>query len=128
MLDQQRILLLVEDELSLQETLSEQLSELGCTILKARDGREGFQLALTHKPHLILLDIIMPNMDGIEMLDMVRKTAWGAEIPVIILTNVDPGEETMKRIMNLGVSFYFIKSNITPDKLRGTVSDILNKG
>lgn len=127
MLDPNKTLLIVEDELALQESLAEQMSDLQCTVLRARDGNEGFQLSMTHKPNLILLDIMLPNMDGIEMLAMVRKTDWGRNIPVIVLSNVDPGDETTKRINELGVAYYFIKSNVTPEKLKSTVYEVITQ-
>lgn len=121
----EKVVLIVEDEPLLQESLSEQLEDLGCTIITAREGNEAFQMALSHKPSLILLDILLPNMDGLEMLEMLRNVEWGKNIPVIVLSNVDPNDETMKRVEVLGVSYYFIKSNVDPSKLKFTVNEML---
>ncbi len=120
-----KAVLIVEDEPLLQESLAEQLEDLGCNILTARDGNEAFQKSLSNKPCLILLDILLPNMDGLEMLEMLRKEEWGKNIPVIVLSNVDPNDETMRRIELLGVSYYFIKSNVSPLKLKSTVNEML---
>ncbi len=121
----EKVVLIVEDEPLLQESLAEQLEDLGCNIVTARDGNEAFQKSFSYKPCLILLDILLPNMDGLEMLEMLRKKDWGKNIPVIVLSNVDPDDETMKRIEVLGVSYYFIKSNVDPSKLKSTVNEML---
>lgn len=121
----EKVVLVVEDEPLIQEFLAEQLEDLGCIVVAARDGNEAFQKSLANKPCLILLDILLPNIDGLEMLEMVRKEAWGKDIPVIVLSNVDPNEETMKRIEVLGVSYYFIKSNVSPLKLKSTIIEML---
>lgn len=122
----EKVVLIVEDEPLLQESLAEQLEDLGCTIVTARDGNEVFQKSLSNKPCLILLDILLPNMDGLKMLEKLRKERGGGKnIPVIVLSNVDPNDETMKRIEALGVSYYFIKSNVDPSKLKSTVIEML---
>ena len=120
-----KVVLIVEDEPLLQESLSEQLGDLGCTIVTAKDGDEAFQKALSTKPCLILLDILLPKMDGLEMLEKLREEEWGRDISVIVLTNVDPNDEIINKIKVLGVSYYFIKSNVSPLKLKSTVSEML---
>ena len=121
----EKVVLVVEDEPLIQEFLAEQLEDLGCIVVAARDGNEALQKSLANKPCLILLDILLPNIDGLEMLEMLRKEDWGEDIPVIVLSNVDPNEETMKRIEVLGVSYYFIKSNVSPLKLKSTIIEML---
>lgn len=123
--DFKKVVLIVEDEPLLQESLAEQLGDLNCTIVTAREGEEAFQKALSCKPNLILLDILLPNMDGLEMLEMLRNVEDGKNIPVIVLSNVDPNDDTMKKIEVLGVSYYFIKSNVDPSKLKSTVIEML---
>ena len=73
----EKVVLIVEDEPLLQESLAEQLEDLGCTIVTARDGNEVFQKSLSNKPCLILLDILLPNMDGLKMLEKLRKERGG---------------------------------------------------
>lgn len=82
-----RTVLVVEDELDLLELLADTLTEAGFHTLKARNGSEGLQRALAHHPDLIMLDVIMPVMDGIAMLERLRQDPWGKQAAVVLLTN-----------------------------------------
>lgn len=84
-------ILIVEDEQFLLEVLSDTLVAEGYQVFPAKDGVEGLKLASRVKPDLILLDVVMPKMNGLTMLKKVRACVWGKKIPVIVLTNVsDP--------------------------------------
>lgn len=82
------LILLVEDEKIMIRTLEERLKSENFNVTKAYNGEEGLQLALMEHPDLILLDLLMPKVDGIEMLKNLRKDRWGANANVIILTNL----------------------------------------
>ena len=103
-------ILIVEDEVSLLNVLSEKLKLEGFEILEAKNGEEGLDLAIKQKPDLILLDIIMPKMDGITMLGKLRENSWGKHVPVIILTNLSSGSEILKSVEKKVFS-YLIKSD-----------------
>ena len=81
-------ILIVEDELSLQKVLTEKLSHEGYLIIQASNGQEGLDSALREKPDLILLDILMPVMDGSAMLEKLRADEWGKKAKVIIIINL----------------------------------------
>jgi len=103
-------ILIVEDEPALLGALSSKFSKEEFEVAEARDGEEGLEKALAEHPDLILLDIIMPKMDGMTMLERVRRDEWGKKVPVIILTNLtddDKVEEAIKR----GSHDYLIKSD-----------------
>lgn len=86
------VLLLVEDEKILVDNLEAKLIAEGIEVVKAYDGVEGLKLALEKHPDLILLDILLPKMDGVSLLKKLREDPWGSDAPVIILTNLDnPG-------------------------------------
>ena len=87
------VLLIVEDEKILSDTLEEKLVSEGFEVLKAIDGEEGLKLALDSHPNLILLDLLMPKVDGITMLKKLRKDTWGERANVIILTNVESSDK-----------------------------------
>lgn len=112
-LDKKIVLLLVEDEKILANTLEEKLVSEGFTVLKAYDGEEGLKMALENHPNLILLDLLMPKVDGITMLKGLRKDSWGARAAVIILTNLESSDKISE---TLDVSFgnvfeYMLKTN-----------------
>jgi len=95
MLKNKRILI-VEDETLMLKTLVNTLNNYGFSTLEAQDGKQGLELALKEKPDLILLDIIMPKMNGLAMLKELRKEAWGREVPIIFLTNLSDPEAIIK--------------------------------
>lgn len=84
----QKTILIVEDEKSLRGAIVDILRLKNFLPLEAKNGKEGVELALLKHPELILLDLIMPEMDGMTALTMIRKDAWGATVPIIILTNL----------------------------------------
>ena len=75
--------LVVEDERTLRDALVKKLSKEEFTVLSAKDGKEGLDTALAEHPDLILLDILMPKMNGIEVLQKLREDEWGAKAKVI---------------------------------------------
>lgn len=106
-------ILIVEDEISLLGLLSHELIQAGFQVLKAEHGEEGLKIAIQKHPDLVLLDLLMPKMDGMTMLKKLRKhDEWGQNVPVIILTNL-PGESDalLKEIQQTKPLFYLTKSN-----------------
>jgi len=95
--------LVVEDEKPLSDALEEKLSEEGFDVLRAENGEEGVKLALSRHPDLILLDLIMPKIDGLTMLKMLRKDEWGSHAAVIILTNISD-ESKVAEVLSSGFS------------------------
>ena len=85
-MNKQKILLIVEDEISLNTLVSDQLKELGYRVYQAIDGEEGFVMARDIKPDLVISDIYMPKKDGRQFLNDLRATDFGKEIPFIAIT------------------------------------------
>ena len=111
MTDQKKIILVVEDEEPMQLVLRDVLKVEGYTVLEAKNGIEGLELALKEHPDLILLDILMPKMDGLEMLKNLRADEWGRKVPVIVLTNLSDNEDIAKAVEE-DVFEYFVKTDI----------------
>ena len=82
-------ILIVEDEPSFLNLLHKELTSKGYTVVDAKDGKEGYDTAVLVKPDLILLDILMPGVDGLTMLELLRKSKEGKDMKVIILTNLE---------------------------------------
>ena len=110
MTDQQKAVLLIEDEPTLQKTISEILIQEGYKMLNALDGEIGLQMALREKPDLILLDLILPKIDGFEVLENIRKNEATKNIPVIVLTNLE-NAAAVERALALGAQSYLVKAN-----------------
>ena len=104
------VLLIVEDEISLCKVLRDKLTREGFSVLEAKDGKEGLETALVQHPDLILLDIIMPVMDGMTMLTELRKDEWGKNAKVIFLTNLSEAEKIAESHTK-GVYDYLVKSD-----------------
>jgi CheY-like chemotaxis protein len=84
----QKTILIIEDEKSLREATVDVLQRKNFLTLSAKNGKEGIDIAFKKHPNLILLDLIMPEMDGMTALKKIREDAWGSTVPVIILTNL----------------------------------------
>jgi DNA-binding response OmpR family regulator len=118
-------ILVVEDEEILMEAMQIGLSKSGFTTLKAYNGEEGLEIALREHPDLILLDVMMPVMDGVEMLKKLREDDWGKSVKVIYLTNVGDTDKIADSLGN-GVRDYLLKANWTVEKIIEKVNEKLN--
>jgi len=105
-----KIILLVEDEPALQKTLATALEQENYEVKSAPDGEAGLHLALEIKPDIILLDLVMPKMDGFKVLEALKKDEHTKNIPVIVLTNLESAQD-IERAMALGATNYLVKAN-----------------
>jgi len=119
-------ILIVEDDNFVAEVYSTKLLEMGHSVRIAQNGKEGLEMIGEEKPDLILLDIIMPVMGGIEMLEELRKRDEMKKIPVILLTNVGE-KESIQKVRSLGVQDYLIKSHFTPAEVIEKIEAVLGK-
>ena len=106
-----KTILVVEDEQALRQILSDELTKQGFKVLSGKDGVEGLDLAVKNKPDLILIDIVMPKMDGITMLKEIRKNPTSKKIPVMILTNLSDPEQMATALENQAYDYY-IKTDL----------------
>jgi CheY-like chemotaxis protein len=112
-------ILIVDDEPDLVTLLTDQIGMLGHEVAVARDGVEGVQLALRRRPDLVVTDVIMPNMDGPEMLMELRRRPETRDVPVIALTALADAR-TQTRMASLGVVGFLAK----PYSLRDLAQEI----
>ena len=108
----QKTILVVEDEKILRDAVVDILRLKNFLPLEARNGNEGVEVALKKHPDLILLDLIMPAMNGVAALKKIREDAWGKKVPIIILTNMSATKEEPVDDMATNKSTqYLIKSD-----------------
>ncbi|HUC88601.1 MAG TPA: response regulator [Candidatus Paceibacterota bacterium] len=108
----QKTILVVEDEKSLRDVIVDILKIKNFNTLEAKNGIEGVEMALGKHPDLILLDLIMPEMDGMTALKKIREDAWGEKVPVIILTNLSATDEQLvEDMVTHKPIYYLIKSD-----------------
>lgn len=113
-------ILIIEDELAIRELLVDIFKDEGFNVYEAQSGELGLKYAYKHKPDLILLDIILPQMDGLAMLKKLRKDPWGESVPVIVMSNLND-QERISEAIKLGVYDYVIKMNM---QLKGLVKEV----
>ncbi|KKR11032.1 MAG: Two component transcriptional regulator, winged helix family [Candidatus Woesebacteria bacterium GW2011_GWA1_39_21] len=109
-------ILLIEDDPVLSKMYSEKFKFEGFNVLTAVNGEDGLHLALSSKVDIILLDLMLPRLSGVELLTQLRSDAKGKTIKVIALTNLAEQEEK-DRVMNLGALDYLIKAMQTPEEV-----------
>jgi len=104
---------IIEDDQAISQMYRIKFETEGYEVETANNGKLGLELAGKMRPDIILLDLMMPEMNGDEMLKKLRATAWGKRIKVIILTNV--GEQEAPDILErLGVRRFIVKAEMTP--------------
>lgn len=111
--NQNKKIMIVEDEEPMLNILSDTFEKEGFTVIRAQDGEIAFSKALANQPDLILLDIILPKMDGLTLLKKLRKiNSYGKNVPVILLTNLSPDREEINRtITETDPAYYLVKTN-----------------
>lgn len=121
-----KILLIEDDKTQADIYLTRILAE-GYGAAWANDGELGLRMALENKPNVIVLDVRMPKMDGTSVLEELRKDQWGANVPVIILTNLDPTNELTDKIYKNRASYFLLKQATEPELLIEKIREILAK-
>ena len=108
----QKTVLIVEDEKSLRGAMVDILCIKNFIPIFAKNGREGVELALSKHPDLILLDLVMPEMDGTAALTAIRADDWGKNVPIIILTNLrTTNDQIIADAMTHNPTYYLVKSD-----------------
>jgi len=103
-------ILFIEDEAVLQKSLGSLLGEQGYEVISAIDGESGLNLAKVMKPNLILLDLILPRIHGLKILESLKADEITKDIPVIVLTNLEDNED-IEKALALGATTYLVKAN-----------------
>lgn len=124
---EQKTVLIVEDEVPLAQALGNALRQEGFMVLTAHDGEEGLRLALDKHPDMVLADIKLPKMEGIEMITALREDEWGKKARVTILTNLS-NPQTLEAAMKVGAFYYFVKSDSSmSDIVKGIQGQLSHK-
>jgi len=119
-------ILIIEDDRYINKMYQLKLSLEGYDVQVAENGRIGSDLAKTFLPNVILLDILMPEMDGFETLKVLKDDAKTKDIPVLIMSNLGQ-EDHIEKGKRLGAIGYIVKTQYTPSKVVETIKDVLEK-
>jgi len=119
-------ILVIEDNESYSTLLIQNLSRKEFEVIAANDGFEGLEKASQIIPDLLLIDLLLPRMNGIQLIEEIRKRDWGKMLPLIILTNLNPDPELLKNIEKNKPADYLIKPQATMEfileKVRNTLA------
>lgn len=115
---------IIEDDLAISQMYRMKFEMLGYDVETAEDGKLGLKLIEEFNPDIVLLDLMMPEMDGADMLEEMRKHDWGKDKNVIILTNMGK-QEAPQKIHDLGVKSFIVKAEMTPKQVAAFVEDEL---
>lgn len=116
---QEKTILIVEDEESLREALKFKLEKEGVAVLTASTGEEALEVLKKQRPTLVSLDILLPRMNGLEVLKNIRTSASLHDLPVVVVS-VSAGEEKVKEALSMHIIEYIVKSDYS-------IEDIVNK-
>lgn len=119
-------ILIIEDEIAYSKLLSDKLIKKGYQVVSTTDGKKGLKKATTEKPDLILLDILMPIMDGVAVLNKLHQKGLDKKTKIIMLTNYEPDEKTLGEIMKCMPNNYFVKSDIKLNDLMKKINAVLS--
>jgi DNA-binding response OmpR family regulator len=122
-----KVVLVIEDDTSMLDVLAYKITEAGFEVLKAQNGQEGLELALREQPDLILLDLLLPKLSGLNLLEALRKDKKGKQIPVFVLTNLTENSAIYKSVA-LNSAAYYIKSNSSLEHIATEVKNKLSPG
>ena len=119
-------ILLIEDEEMLANMYEVKFQNEGFEVVKALDGASGLEMSKSTNPDMVLLDVIMPKMDGFSVLKSMREDPATKDLPVMLLTNLGQDEDIEKG-KELGVIGYLVKANVTPSEVVEAVKKELAK-
>jgi len=125
-MSQNKKIIIAEDEPVLIEMYKLYFERAGYEVLKASNGRECIDFVKNEKPNIILLDILMPKVDGWEVLKQLKTDPETKKIPILVFSNLGQTQEIQKGL-DLGADDYVVKSNMTPKELLEKVEGMLNK-
>lgn len=108
--------LIIEDDNLIAKIYSTRLSQDGYEVKVADNGKDGLGLIKTFKPNVVLLDIMIPKISGLEILKIIKKDAHTKNIPIIVYSNLGK-DDGIKQAKALGASEYIIKANLTPHQV-----------
>ena len=111
---------IIEDDSAISQMYRIKFEAEGYTVDTAENGKVGLDLIKSMKPDMVLLDLMMPEMTGDEMLAKLRETDYGKDLKVIILTNMGE-QEVPENVKNLGVSAFILKADMTPRQVADLV-------
>jgi len=127
MSEKAKTILIAEDEEAMLDALASKFEKKGFKVIRAHDGEEGYTLAMKEKPALLILDIIMPKMNGMDLMEKVRQDDhWGSDVPIVMLTNISDPENVSRAAMS-HVYDFLVKTDWRLDDVAKLVEEKLEQ-
>jgi CheY-like chemotaxis protein len=126
--EKQKKVLVVEDDQTMREIVVHKLSSVGLMVVEASDGKEAINQWQREQPDIVLLDLMLPELDGFKVLETMRKNheTTVANTPVIVLSNLF-SKEDIKRTKDLSVEDFLVKAYHTTEEILDRVNEVLNR-
>ena len=125
MSDGKKTVLVIEDDYFIQDLYQSFLETAGLNVICSSDGKNGYEQAVSKNPNVILLDIMLPTMNGIEVLKLLKSNLLTKKIPVILITNLGH-QDIINSALDIGAQGYLLKVRCSPEQLVSTVAIFIN--
>lgn len=117
-------ILVVDDDNLVRKTLAESLTAAGYTVTEAVNGQDGLTKIQQLRPDLVVSDVRMPELDGLQMVQKLRAEEWGKQVPIIILST-DDNTASINQALSSGVTVYLSKTTLSPDEITEQIKQAL---
>lgn len=118
--------LIVDDDVAYAKSTSDRMVNEGYKVTVCYDGEVGLQKAIADHPDVILLDLNLPKITGMALINRLRQDPWGENVPIIILTNMSPSDALIMAVLEHQPSYYLLKDDTTLTDMAAKVRDILH--
>ncbi|HSX09326.1 MAG TPA: response regulator [Candidatus Saccharimonadales bacterium] len=119
--------LIIEDDQILSDMYHDKFRLNAFKVLIAKDGERGLEIAIVDKPDIIILDLALPKMKGVQIMESLRKNSWGKTVPIIVLTNLNVDGKILEAITKFTPVYCLLKSNITPEEVINKAKEVLKQ-
>jgi DNA-binding response OmpR family regulator len=120
-----KTILIIEDDKILSDMYRDKFTLNDFSVITAEDGEKGLNLALSEKPDLILLDLALPKLKGMDIMGTLRTSDWGKHVPIIVLTNLSVDGKILEAITRYSPVYCLLKANITPEDVVSRVKGVI---
>ena len=119
-------IVLIEDSVTVRFFYKGVFEKAGFEVMEAENAQDGWKVICAQKPDIIVLDMLMPKIPGIELLKQIRSVKLTAEIPVLVLTSVKDSDQ-VREMFNVGADHYLLKGMDSPENVKEIVYNLLKK-
>ncbi|HWY80233.1 MAG TPA: response regulator [Candidatus Sulfotelmatobacter sp.] len=121
-----KTILIIEDDKVLSDMYRDKFTVSAFSVLTAEDGQKGLDLALSEKPNIILLDLALPKLQGMDVMGTLRTNSWGKTVPIIVLTNLNVDGKILEAVTKFNPVYCLLKANTTPEEVLSKAKEVLH--